>query len=195
MTPPALSLRERNHLAAMRAIQEQAVALIEEDGFDATSVERIAAASGVSPSTIYRNFGTKEQLILWEDAAYVEAIDAELAAQLSTEAPLAAFRSVVVTRYTHRDDRALFIRRLKLIYATPPVWAMAAQQDRIAREELAIGVAMTAGRAKANMADRIVAAVCLTALDVALETWQALDGAQPLDTLFDQAVEGIRQLA
>ena len=44
------------------------------------------------------------------------------------------------------------------------------------------------------MTDKMVAAVCLTALDVALEEWQAHDQAQALDDLIDQAIETVVSL-
>ena len=51
----------------MHQIQEVAVALFMERGFDAVSIEQIAEAAEVSPSTIYRYFGTKEGLVIRDE--------------------------------------------------------------------------------------------------------------------------------
>ncbi|MEL4503595.1 TetR family transcriptional regulator [Luteococcus sp. H138] len=75
-------LRERKKAATMRAVQQQAVALFRERGFDAVTVEQVAEAAEVSPSTIYRYFGTKEGLVLHDqyDDVILEVLEQRLAA-------------------------------------------------------------------------------------------------------------------
>src|SRR5438045_3498662 len=58
---------ERRKLEAMSRIQRVALDLFEEHGYRAVTVERIAAAAGVSPSSVYRYFGTKEMLVLYDE--------------------------------------------------------------------------------------------------------------------------------
>ncbi|WP_199849775.1 TetR/AcrR family transcriptional regulator [Blastococcus sp. Marseille-P5729] len=64
---PRMGLRERKKAAAMRRLQEVAVEQFEEHGFDAVTIEHIAAHAEVSPSTVYRYFGTKEALVLRDE--------------------------------------------------------------------------------------------------------------------------------
>ena len=59
-----MGLRERNRLAAMRMVQETAVELFERVGYESTTIETVASASGVSAATIYRHFGNKETIVL-----------------------------------------------------------------------------------------------------------------------------------
>ncbi|PID53113.1 MAG: TetR family transcriptional regulator, partial [Micrococcales bacterium] len=54
---PEQSLRARKKAAAMRHIQQVALELISSKGFDKVTVEEVAAAAEVSPSSIYRYFG------------------------------------------------------------------------------------------------------------------------------------------
>ncbi|MBJ8339663.1 TetR family transcriptional regulator [Antrihabitans sp. YC3-6] len=58
---------ERRKLQAMRDIQTAALALFDEHGYTAVTVERVAGAAAVSASSIYRYFGTKEMLVLWDE--------------------------------------------------------------------------------------------------------------------------------
>src|SRR5260370_12593609 len=51
----------------MRTIQERALDLFDERGFDAVTIEEIAAAAEVSPSSVYRYFGTKEGLLVADE--------------------------------------------------------------------------------------------------------------------------------
>ena len=57
------TLLERRKQDTIRDIVATAIELIDRDGFENTTVEDVAAAAGCSPRTIYRYFGTKEDLI------------------------------------------------------------------------------------------------------------------------------------
>lgn len=63
----ALGLRERKKIKTRQAIRREAFRLIEENGYAATTVEQIADAAEVSPSTFFRYFPSKESLLLADD--------------------------------------------------------------------------------------------------------------------------------
>lgn len=61
--PPPLSRRELNKLATREAIFEAAMNLFSSRGFEATTIDEIAAASGVSKGTVFNYFPTKEAIV------------------------------------------------------------------------------------------------------------------------------------
>jgi len=77
--PPAVGLRERKKARTRIAIQDHALRLFREQGYDQTSVEQIADAAEVSPSTFFRYFPTKEDVVLYDpvDPVIIEAFKAQ----------------------------------------------------------------------------------------------------------------------
>ncbi len=63
--PPGL--RERKKIKTRQAIRREAIRLFDTNGYAATTVEQIADAAEVSPSTFFRYFPSKESLLLADD--------------------------------------------------------------------------------------------------------------------------------
>ncbi|WP_128433394.1 TetR/AcrR family transcriptional regulator [Streptomyces cyaneus] len=64
---PQLGLRERKKIKTRTAIRDATYALIKEQGYDATTIEQIAERAEVSPSTVFRYFPTKEDIVLTDE--------------------------------------------------------------------------------------------------------------------------------
>ncbi|MEV6944034.1 TetR/AcrR family transcriptional regulator [Streptomyces sp. NPDC051172] len=64
---PRLGLRERKKIKTREAIRSVTYALIKEQGYDATTIEQIAERAEVSPSTVFRYFPTKEDIVLSDE--------------------------------------------------------------------------------------------------------------------------------
>src|SRR6201981_2441341 len=66
-TDQQLGLRERKKIKTRQAIRREAIRLFDANGYAATTVEQIAEAAEVSPSTFFRYFPSKESLLLADD--------------------------------------------------------------------------------------------------------------------------------
>ena len=71
-----MQLRERKKQLTREAIQREALRLIAEQGYPATTCEQIAAAADISTATLFRYFPTKEDLVLQDvyDLMIAEAV-------------------------------------------------------------------------------------------------------------------------
>ena len=78
-TEAPLGLRERKKIKTRQAIRRAAFRLIDENGYATTTVEQIAEAAEVSPSTFFRYFPSKESLLLADDLdpLILAALDAQ----------------------------------------------------------------------------------------------------------------------
>ncbi|MDT6986630.1 TetR/AcrR family transcriptional regulator [Streptomyces lusitanus] len=81
--PPRPGLRERKRIRTREAIRSAAYALIEQQGYHPTTIEQIAERAEVSPSTVFRYFPTKEDIVVPDE--YDEPLLAELAARPAGE--------------------------------------------------------------------------------------------------------------
>lgn len=173
-----LPLRERKRLRAMKRVQRVAVEHFLAEGFDAVTVERIADAAEVSPMSVYRWFGTKEGLVLWDE--FDPPILAAVAARLERTAPLAAVRDGLVALLddVYDRERTLALDRTRLITREPALRGASAQNGRLLRDALTGLFRDHAGMDEVTA--EAVAATAVALLEVATERWQREDGRRPL---------------
>ncbi|WP_406674808.1 helix-turn-helix domain-containing protein [Nonomuraea sp. N2-4H] len=121
------SLRERRRVQTQRTIQAHAIRPFSERGYDATTMNDVAEAAGVSPMTLYRHFPTKEDLVLIDQHG-------ELIAERITASPpdqplvrrigraLVAAATALTGDGAEADRRSLLVR-LRLMTSTPALRA------------------------------------------------------------------------
>jgi AcrR family transcriptional regulator len=90
-------LRERKKARTRASLREHALRLFREQGYAATTVEQIAGAAEVSPSTFFRYFPTKEDVVLQDDfdARIFEAFERQPPQAKAVAAFRAALRDAV----------------------------------------------------------------------------------------------------
>ncbi|MFB8044524.1 TetR/AcrR family transcriptional regulator [Streptomyces hydrogenans] len=119
-----MSLRERKKLAAWRAISEAALRLFEEQGFEATTIEQIAAAANVSRATFFNYFASKEAVVFDQDPEARDRWRSLLEAHSPGEPLWDSLAAIMIEVNTGLRDRMPLMRRLK---AQSPALARASQ--------------------------------------------------------------------
>jgi AcrR family transcriptional regulator len=179
-----LPLRERKRLRAMKRVQREAVERFVVRGFDAVTVDEIAEAADVSSMSVYRWFGTKEALVVWDE--FDPPILSAVADRLPGDGALAAVRDAVgdLLDAVYDRERGISLQRAQLIHREPALMAAADSHSRQLRAAL-VGLFVE----RAGMADRdasVAAAVAGALLDVAIDAWQRDDGRRQLADLLTE---------
>ncbi len=175
-------LRERKKARTRAAIREHALRLFREQGYHATTVEQIAGAAEVSPSTFFRYFPTKEDVVLQDDfdVLAVEAFEA----QPASLSPIAALRAAVtqVSATLTPEELARFRETTELTLAIPEVRARALDEFARTIDQIAAAVAKRTGRSPDDFAVRNVAGALIGVIVSATMPW----ASQPSTDMFGQ---------
>ena len=121
--PQQTSLRERKKARTRAAIREHALRLFREQGYDATTVEQIAEAAEVSPSTFFRYFPTKESVLLADDTdpVILQALAAQPPDLSPSQAVLRAYQTAMAN--LSEDQREFENTRQRLMFSIPELKA------------------------------------------------------------------------
>src|ERR1044072_4048182 len=88
-------LRQRTPRAVQAEIAGTAMRLFLEHGFEATTMEQIAGEIGISRRSLFRYFGTKEDIVLGDHAENGRTLRAALEARPADEPPWEALRAAL----------------------------------------------------------------------------------------------------
>lgn len=195
MNPAAPSLRERTFRAVQADIAATAMRLFAERGFEATTVEEIASAAGISRRSFFRYFATKEDVVLGDLAALGVTVRGALEARPPEEPAWDALRAAFGA--LRRPDSSLQeeLAAARLYHEAPSLRARHLEKHLRWQELLAPDVGRRLGLPEASGHDpraRALVAAALACLDTAVDAWRESDGAADLEQLFDQAVAAVR---
>lgn len=178
-------LREQRKAQTRQAIQEHALRLFLAKGYDATTVEEIASAAGVSHMTFFRYFPTKEAVV--ENDDYDPVLADHIRARPPEEGPLTALHRALRAALAdiYATDREQILVRTRLVLGTPALrarqWLNTANTEKLFAEAMAdrLGVEVTLDL-------RVLASATVAALTTAIDVWATGDGAEELPELIDR---------
>ncbi|MEU3303982.1 TetR family transcriptional regulator [Streptomyces sp. NPDC006678] len=189
---PPLGLRERKKLKTRTAIRRAMFRLIAEQGYEATTIEQIAAAAEVSPSTVFRYFPSKEDIVLAGE--YDEAIERALRTRPVDEPPLDSLRAILtaaVSRMLENEPQEMHLRT-KLMTEVPALRARMTESMAETSQSLARPLADRAGRDPDDLEVRVFAASVMGALREALLYWAERDQQDDLVALVNRTLDTLK---
>ncbi len=189
VSEPEQDWRQRKKTATRGRIRACALRLFSEQGYDATTVEQVAAAAGVSHMTFFRYFPTKEDVALSDGH---DPLIASLIAQTPATQPLVQRIQTALLqglRQVYDADRDTMLAQNRLIVATPALLARL-WSDQMAAQHLILQ-ALGTGHwdAQHKFQARVTVAACLAAASTAVLTWVENNGTPELPELIAQAFD------
>ena len=162
------SLRERKKARTRASLREHALRLFREQGSLATTVEQIAAAAEVSPSTFFRYFPTKENVVIQDDmdTRLFAAFDRQ-PASLGTIAALRASLREVAASFTPEEMEQLR-EAFTLQVTVPEIRARILDDTSRMMHLMTEALAKRTGRAPDDLAVRTFAGAVFGVMDVGL---------------------------
>jgi AcrR family transcriptional regulator len=183
--------RARKKAATKQSIQEQALRLFAEKGYDATTVDEIAAAAGVSHMTFFRYFPRKEAVVEYDE--YDPLLEELLAARPPQEPPLTALHNAIragLEKILTADHDALLVRT-RLVLRNPALRSRNVIAQEATREMFARALARRAGLPEPDFTCTVQASAALAAIGPAMMAWAEGEHDDPI-ALIDAAFAALK---
>lgn len=171
-TLPGEGLRERKRRETRQRIAEAGLRLFLAQGYEATTLDAIAAAAGISRRSFFSHFKSKDDIVMvWQGANWA-SLRADLLTTSPDVAPLDAVRDIMVkhgARYTAEEMVALD----RLMRSSESL--LARKQAFQAEQELALFQTLCEvwRQPERRMALRMVAMMSMGAMKLALQAWNS----------------------
>jgi AcrR family transcriptional regulator len=183
-------LRERKRRETLQRISEVGLKLFLAKGYDATTLDEIAAEAGISRRTFFYYFKSKDEIILAYIAGFAEALKTEIKESTTSNSPLDTVRDAMVKlagRYETpellpisrfmRDSDARHVKRQNnmlfeqaIFEALCEVWPAKSRRNRL----------------------RLVAMASIGAKRVAVDSWYEQNGKRSLPSYLREAFNDLR---
>lgn len=190
--PP--TLRDRTRQLVSQEILATALRLFVEQGYDETSIAQIAREAGVSQRTLFRYFGTKEDLLGGDQDRFGQVLTDTISEQPAEADAWEALRAGVAAALALHDSHEQALERFRLLRDTASLRAGWLEKRLRLQEDLLpfIEARMDTGVDRANLRARAVIATVIACLDTASMMWVDNGGKGDIMGLYDECLAEVR---
>ena len=190
-------LRERKKEKTRLALEQAALELFAEKGFDGTTVDEIVEACDVSQRTFFRYYGAKEDVLFADGDERLDALLAEIARRPSDESPLRAVQGAfLATADEYAQDRDRLLLRSRIFDGSSSLRSHKFERQQSWEEAVTTAlrnrdVALDGSASPLQL--RLVAGASMACLRAALSEWLEVGGelSALVNAGFDYLVGGL----
>ncbi|KRR05579.1 TetR/AcrR family transcriptional regulator [Bradyrhizobium valentinum] len=186
--------RERKRRETLHRIAEQGLKLFLTHGYEATTLDAIAEAAGISRRTFFYYFKSKEEILLaWQDGGFTETLRAAVLEQSTKQSPLDAVKNALLeltNRFQADYKQTKVIERLMCANESLRI----RHQAKYVEKEQAVFDALCQmwPQPKRQPALRIVAMMSVGALRLAIDNWNRDQGKRPIANYLKEAFADLK---
>jgi AcrR family transcriptional regulator len=163
--------------------------LLRREGFENVTIDELAEANGVSRTTFFRYFDTKEEVVLgaWDIQAQ-RIIDELLTRPADEDEWVSLRRGLDATLGSYRSDPDGVLVMFRFIRQTPALWGKLLEKQSDWQSTAAEALAARGSSSRpTTLSDSVLVASALACYNVALDHWVASDGRLDFEELLDGA--------
>ncbi len=192
-TAPA-TLWARTRQLASQEILETALRLFTAQGYDETTIAQIAREAGVSQRTLFRYFGTKEELLGGGQERFGQVLADTVGVQPAEADVWEVLRAGIVAVLALHDSREQALERFRLLHHTASLRAGWLEKRLRFQEDLLPLVRARTGTAAddAELTARAVVGTAFACLDAASMAWGESGGEGEIMDLYDACLAAVR---
>ncbi|KRR28971.1 TetR/AcrR family transcriptional regulator [Bradyrhizobium retamae] len=186
--------RERKRRETLHRIAEQGLKLFLTRGYEATTLDAIAEAAGISRRTFFYYFKSKEEILLaWQDGGFTETLRTTVLEQSTRQSPLNAVKNALLEltiRFQADYKQTRVIERLMCANESLRI----RHQAKYVEKEQAVFDALCQmwPQPKRQPALRIVAMISIGALRLAIDNWNRDQGKRPIAIYLKEAFADLK---
>lgn len=189
---PDLGSRERKRRETEQRIIEAAIRLFTANGYEATTVDAIADAAGISRRTFFHYFESKDEILASMSRGMGEALVGAIANQPTTKRPLDAARDALLSLSApYPPEELLAIDRL--MRSSEAVQAR--KQASYVQAEQLLFAALSERWAAPEAELRLVALLTVGAMRLSMEAFNRSEGKRPIDVLLHESFDAVASLS
>jgi AcrR family transcriptional regulator len=174
-------------------LEQAAMELYAERGFDQTTVAEIAGRAGLTERTFFRYFADKREVLFWGQGALVELITKQIADAPVSAPPLDAVGAALQATGEMFEGRREHARRRQTVIAANP-----GLQERELIKLASLAAAMAEGlgeRGVGEAAAKLIAETGVAVFKVAFDRWISATRNTDLAQVIGESLEELKTLS
>ncbi len=180
--------RERKRRETLERITSAAIRLFGAHGYEATTLDAIAAEAGISRRTFFHYFKSKDEVLLSMQQGLGDMLVAAIRQQPTTLRPIEATRNVLLgLSAPYPPDQLLTIDRL--MRSSEAVQAR--KQASYVQAEQMLYAAMAERWSAPEAELRLVALITIGAMRLSLDAFSRSNGTRPIDELLRESFDAL----